>query len=80
MTNRRILDYIAAEPFQPFRIKMTSGEVFDIDYPELISVGRTTARVFCWTDHDNGLSSVREQAISICEIESLELLKRTAPI
>ncbi len=36
MTNRRILNYVNAEPSQSFRIKMTSGEAFEIRHTEMI--------------------------------------------
>ena len=45
MTYRKLGEYIAAEPFRPFRIKMASGQSFDIRHPEMILVGRTSVRV-----------------------------------
>jgi hypothetical protein len=45
MTFRKVGDYVAAEPFHPFRIKMASGQSFDIRHPEMILVGRNTVRV-----------------------------------
>jgi len=45
MTSRKVLEYVTAEPFRPFRIKMASGQTFDIGHPEMILVGRTSVRV-----------------------------------
>lgn len=52
MTYRKLGDYVAAEPFRPFRIKMASGQSFDIRHPEMISVGRTSARVYSSTGNE----------------------------
>lgn len=75
MTNRRILNYVNAEPFQSFRIKMTSGEVFEIRHPEMIQVGRTTATVFTWMNEDDDSPGERLREISILLIESIEPLQ-----
>jgi len=45
MTYRKLGEYVAAEPFRPFRIGMASGQTFDIRHPEMILVGRTSVRV-----------------------------------
>jgi len=74
MTNRRILNYVNAEPFQSFRIRMTSGETFDIRHPEMIQVGRTTATVFMWMNEDEDEPRERVREISILLIESIEPL------
>ncbi len=78
MTASRIVNYITAEPFRPFRIKMTSGETFEIRHPEMIQVGRTTATVFTWMDEGREDQKEREREISIILIESIEPLKSPA--
>ncbi len=45
MTFKKLGDYVTAEPFRPFRIKMASGQSFDIRHPEMILVGRSSVRV-----------------------------------
>lgn len=77
MTFRRIANYVGAEPFHPFRIKMTSGETFEIRHPEMISIGRTTAHVFTWMDESNENPKESEKEISIILIESIEPLKHS---
>ena len=49
MTYRKLGEYVAAEPFRPFRIKMARGQSFDIRHPEMILVGRVSARVYAAT-------------------------------
>lgn len=78
MTFRRVANYVGAEPFRPFRIKMTSGETFEIRHQEMIAVGRSTAHVFTWTEDGNLDSKNREREISILLIESIEPLKPTS--
>jgi hypothetical protein len=46
MTIRNFADYMSAEPFRPFRIKMVSGQSFEIRHPEMILMRRSTVRVY----------------------------------
>jgi hypothetical protein len=75
MTLKRLVEYISAEPFRPFRINMVSGQTFDIRHPEMIAVGRTTVRVFTFWSEDEELSSQRQHELSILLIESIEPLE-----
>ncbi len=75
MTRKRVFNYIDAEPFRPFRIKMTSGETFEIRHSEMMAIGRTTAHVFTWMSEDNDDPQEREREISILLIESIEPLR-----
>jgi len=34
------------EPFQPFRIVLTSGDRFEIENPHLVAVGRTQVTIY----------------------------------
>ena len=52
MTYRKLGEYAAAEPFRPFRIKMASGQSFDIRHPEMILVGRISVRVHAATGEE----------------------------
>lgn len=77
MTAERIVNYMTAEPFRPFRIKMASGETFEIRHPEMIQVGRTTSTIFTWMDEANDDPKEREREISILLVESIEPLIHT---
>ncbi len=46
MTYRKLGEYVTAEPFRPFRIRMASGQAFEFRHPEMILVGRTSARIY----------------------------------
>ena len=74
-TFKRISLYVGAEPFRPFRIKMVSGETFEIRHPEMIQVGRTTATISTWMNEDHEDPTEQEREISIILIESIERLR-----
>lgn len=46
ITYQRIVDYVRAEPFRPFRIHMASGRTFDIRHPEMIKVLKNYILIF----------------------------------
>lgn len=66
-----MVEYVAAEPFRPFRIKMASGQQFDIRHPEMIMVGRSSARIYKNNENDPD-GSPYWQEISLMLTESLE--------
>ncbi len=72
MTMKRIVNYVSAEPFRPFRINMASGKSYDIRHPEMIQVGRKTFTVFTWMSDDDEESKEREQELSLILVESIE--------
>lgn len=74
MTASRILNYVTAEPFRPFRLRMASGDSFEIRHPEMVQVGKTTATIFTWMSDDPEEPSEREREISVLLIESIEPL------
>lgn len=78
MTANRLVNYVTAEPFRPFRIKMTGGDAFEIPHPEMVQVGRTTATIFTWMTDDGGSQKEREREISILLIESIEPFRSAA--
>ena len=52
ITFQRLVRYVGAEPFRPFRISMASGQSFEIRHPEMISVGRSTAHIFTFMSEE----------------------------
>jgi hypothetical protein len=69
MTFRKVGDYVSAEPFRPFRIKMASGQPFDIRHPEMILVGRNTVRIYYATGDDD---NERWHDVSLMLMETIE--------
>lgn len=78
MTYGKTGEYVAAEPFRPFRIKMASGQSFDIRHPEMIMVGRSSARIYKNSESDpNGPSFWQEISLMLTEsLEPIELRTR----
>ena len=71
MTSRKVLDYVTAEPFRPFRVRMASGQSFDIRHPEMILVGRSRVRVYTITDSEE---NEKWHDVSMMLMETIEPL------
>jgi hypothetical protein len=62
---------VSAEPFQPFRIKMASGQVYEIRHPEMILVGRNLVRVYT-NLQANGDAAPQWHDVSMVLMETIE--------
>jgi len=74
MTNRKLGEYVGAEPFRPFRIKMASGQIYEVRHPEMILVGRTFVRVFSQQDSDKE-NTEQWHDVSLMLMETVEPLE-----
>ena len=74
ITMQRLLRYVCAEPFRPFRIHMAGGRSFEIMYPDMVAVGRSTARIFTSMSDEYEPSEPREHNVSLLLVESVEPL------
>jgi hypothetical protein len=72
--SRKVHEYITTEPFRPFRIKMASGQAFEIRHPEMILVGRTSVRVYTTNTNDQ---NEKWHDVSLMLMETLEPLDAT---
>ncbi len=77
ITMQRLVRFVGAEPFRPFRIRMASGQTYDIRHPEMINVGRTTANIYTYMGDDTPASKERELEVSLLLMESVEPLNAT---
>jgi hypothetical protein len=75
---RKVGEYVEAEPFRPFRIRMASGSSYEIRHPETILVGRTSVRVYTTSEDDSG-NGARWHDVSLMLMETLEPIEPTAP-
>ena len=75
MTSRKLVEYVAAEPFRPFRIRMASGQSFEIKHPEMILVGRAMVRVYTATED---VDNERWHDLSMLLMEAIEPLDPVA--
>ncbi len=78
ITMQRLVRYLAAEPFRPFRISMASGQVFEIRHPEMISVGRSTAHIYTFMSEDHDQAKQGEHEVSLLLMGSIEPLDVTS--
>ena len=46
LTYQRVLGYVKAEPFRPFRLHLASGRTFDVRHPEMIKVLKSYLLIF----------------------------------
>ncbi len=46
VTPKEVMGHVFAEPFRPFRIRMASGETYEIRHPETASLGKTNITIF----------------------------------
>ncbi len=75
ITVQRLVSYVAAEPFRPFRLRMASGQTLEIRHPEMISVGKSTALVDLSMSDDPDLAKERVREVSLMLMESVEPLE-----
>ncbi len=78
MPAQEILNYLRAQPFRPFRIRMTSGRTFDIRHPEMVRVGRGTILVFSFVSDDPEIYD-RWDNVSLMLVEQLSHLDAQPP-
>ena len=74
MTIHTMFDFVAAEPFRPFRLHMASGRTFEIRHPEMIKIGRSSVTVY-QRPEDDANQTARWQEVSLMLLESVEPLE-----
>ncbi len=74
MTPQEVLNYVQAQPFRPFRIRMNSGRTFDIRHPEMVRVGRRDLLIFTFVS-DSADVYDRWENLSLLLIEAISPLE-----
>jgi hypothetical protein len=74
---QQLARYVGAEPLRPLRLSMASGQIFEIRQPEMIRVGRSTARIYTFRSDDPEQAKQRELEVSVLLMESVEPLDLT---
>ncbi len=77
MPPQEVLNYVRAEPFRPFRIRMTSGRTFEIRHPEMVRVGADSLILFTWVSNNPDIYD-RWETVSLSLVESLTPLEAKA--
>jgi hypothetical protein len=70
------VDFMAAEPFRPFRLHMAGGRTFEVRHPEMVKVGKSSVSVH-GTAEANEQSQPRHE-VSLMLIESVEPFDRAS--
>lgn len=76
ITYRKLGECVAAEPFWPFRIRMASGQAFEIRHPEMVLVGRVSAKIYTATAPE---APEKWHDASMLLMETVESMKVPAP-
>jgi len=74
MTPQEVLNYVQAQPFRPFRMRIKSGRTFDIRHPEMVRVGRRDILIFTFVSDSPDVYD-RWANVSLLLIESLSPLE-----
>ncbi len=68
-----LLFWVRAAPFQPFRIRLNSGKIYDIRHPEMLRVGRSSMNVYSFRGEPT-------DPYEHVEMVSLLLVERVEPL
>jgi hypothetical protein len=76
-----ILAFVRKQPFEPFRITLTDGRVYEVTHPELAMVGRSSVVVGVpTTERDQELliadRMVTASLLHIMQAEAIEQIKK----
>jgi hypothetical protein len=52
VTQQTLVELMTAEPFKPFRLHTTSGRTFEIRYPEMFMIGRSSVSIYARSECD----------------------------
>jgi hypothetical protein len=75
MTDEDLKAAVRRQPFEPFRMTLTTGDTFDIRHPELILVGRRSA-IIGLTDDPHSLSYDRTYKVDLFHVVGIEDLAK----
>ncbi len=78
MFQRDVLEMLQQRPFQPFRIHVSDGTVYEIRHPELMAVGRTRALVFFPPEGLSMPALDRYESVALLHITRLEPLETSS--
>ena len=78
MTQEELQESARRQPFEPFRIVLTTGATYDIRHPDLIWIGRRSAMVGI-TNEPNGTAYDRSIKVDLLHIVAIEELPVSPP-
>ena len=78
MTQEELRDYARRQPFEPFRVILTTGATYDIRHPDLIMVGRRSA-IIGLTNDPAGAIYDRTLKVDLLHVVGAQDLPATPP-
>ena len=78
MTREELQDSARRQPFEPFRIILTTGATYDIRHPDLIWIGQRSAMIGL-TNDPNGTAYDRSIKVDLFHIVGIEELPVSPP-
>jgi hypothetical protein len=73
MTQEEVREYARRQPFEPFRLILTTGAAYDIRHPDLIMVGRRSVVIGLTVDPD-GTAYDRTLKVDLLHVVGVEEL------
>ncbi len=73
MTHEELHEAARRQPFEPFRVILTTGATYDIRHPDLIMVGRRSA-IIGVTNEPNGAVYDRTIKVDLLHVVGIEEL------
>jgi hypothetical protein len=78
MTEEELRGAARRQPFEPFRVILTTGATYDIRHPDLIMVGRRSA-VIGITNEPNGTAYDRTVKVDLFHVVGIGELPSASP-
>jgi hypothetical protein len=78
MTHQELQGEARRQPFRPFRIVLTTGEMYDIRHPDLIMIGRRSIAIGI-TNENNGTAFDRLVRADLLHVVRTEELPANVP-
>ena len=78
MTQEDVREVARRQPFEPFRVILTTGATYDIRHPELIMVGKRAA-VIGLTNEAGGTAFERTIKVDLLHVVGIEELPTPPP-
>ncbi len=78
MTQQDLLDAARRQPFEPFRVILTTGSTYDIPHPELIMVGRRAA-IIGFSNEPGGTAFDRTIKVDLLHVVGIEEFPAAPP-
>jgi hypothetical protein len=78
MTQAELRDAARRQPFEPFRLVLTTGATYDIRHPDLLMVGRRSA-IIGITEDGQGTAYDRTIKVDLLHVVGIEELPALPP-